>query len=228
MYCVKCGVRLQEGVSACPLCATPVWNPEPVTAAPLFPERYPEKVRHMKYFLVWAGTGLTSVACTVLLMICFRLYGALAWGGYAVFGLLLGYVIFLLPLWFRKPNATVFVCVDHVAAGLYLLYICLHTGGSWFLPFAFPVVGISLLLTAAVTALLQYTRGGRYFIFGGLFLLSGGFTMLVEFFAHIAFGTGLFVWSVFSFAGCAAVGLFLILAGIIRPLREYLSRRFFI
>ena len=28
MYCVKCGVRLQDGVNSCPLCNTPVWNPE--------------------------------------------------------------------------------------------------------------------------------------------------------------------------------------------------------
>ena len=28
MYCVKCGVRLQEGTENCPLCGTPVWNPD--------------------------------------------------------------------------------------------------------------------------------------------------------------------------------------------------------
>ena len=28
MYCVKCGVKLQEGAEICPLCGTPVWNPD--------------------------------------------------------------------------------------------------------------------------------------------------------------------------------------------------------
>ena len=42
MYCVKCGVRLQDGTERCPLCDTPVWYPgEPETAAPNFSDRYP-------------------------------------------------------------------------------------------------------------------------------------------------------------------------------------------
>lgn len=228
MYCVKCGVRLQEGITSCPLCETPVWNPEPAGTAELFPERYPAQVRRLTDFFVLAATVLSFIACAVLLMICYQLYGRLAWGGYSVFGILLGYVVIILPFWFRKPNPTVFICVDHVAAGLYLLFINIYTGGHWFLPFAFPVIGISLMLFAALTALLQYTCRGRYFIFGGLFLLGGTFTMLIEFFAHITFGTGMFRWSVFSMGGCAVIGLFLILAGIVRPLREYLARRFFI
>ena len=28
MYCVNCGVELQKGVSACPLCGTRVYHPE--------------------------------------------------------------------------------------------------------------------------------------------------------------------------------------------------------
>ena len=43
MYCVKCGVRLQEGVKACPLCGTPVWCPEAGERGPAatYSDRYP-------------------------------------------------------------------------------------------------------------------------------------------------------------------------------------------
>ena len=35
MYCVKCGVKLQDGTETCPLCQTPVWNPgQPAGTAP--------------------------------------------------------------------------------------------------------------------------------------------------------------------------------------------------
>ena len=43
MYCVRCGVRLQEGVKACPLCGTPVWCLETGEGAPVatYSDRYP-------------------------------------------------------------------------------------------------------------------------------------------------------------------------------------------
>ena len=45
MYCVKCGVRLQDGVEICPLCETPVWNPESAERDIAYPERLPDKYR---------------------------------------------------------------------------------------------------------------------------------------------------------------------------------------
>ena len=38
MYCVRCGVKLQEGTESCPLCGTPVWNPEGARARKSYPE----------------------------------------------------------------------------------------------------------------------------------------------------------------------------------------------
>lgn len=38
MYCVRCGVKLREGTESCPLCGTPVWNPEGARARKSYPE----------------------------------------------------------------------------------------------------------------------------------------------------------------------------------------------
>ena len=121
----------------------------------------------------------------------------------------------------------IFVPADHVALALYALYICLATSGHWFLSFAFPVIGISCLLSTGMICLLKYVRRGRIFIFGGFLILMGGCTMLVEFFEHITFGTQMFRWSLYSISGFAAVGLFLLAAGTVRPLRRALEKRFF-
>ena len=32
-YCVNCGVELNPGARACPLCGTPAWNPDPAAPA---------------------------------------------------------------------------------------------------------------------------------------------------------------------------------------------------
>ena len=50
MYCVKCGVRLPEGSEQCPLCQTPVWDPEgSEPAAPTFSDRYPVPPKSRRY-----------------------------------------------------------------------------------------------------------------------------------------------------------------------------------
>ncbi len=227
MYCVRCGVKLQDGVSNCPLCDTPVWNPEEIIKEKRYPDSLPLHTRDSGIAGAVAMTVICAIAVAVLLIVCFRLYGQLRWGGYAIGGILLFYIVAILPGWFRTPRSEVFVPVDFVAAGLYVLFICLKTGGHWFLSFAFPVLGLCCLLTTAMICLLKYVRRGRLWIFGGFFLLFGGFTTLVEMFEHITFGTEMFRWSLYSLTGFAAVGIFLLLAGMIPPLRAALEKRFF-
>ena len=120
MYCVKCGVKLQDGVSACPLCRTPVWNPEqPEAEAETetgFPEVYPDMHRESNLPAAVALTVLCVTAAAVIFAVCMKLYGKLNWGGYAIGGLTLFYVIAVLPNWFREAPAEIFLPADHAAA----------------------------------------------------------------------------------------------------------------
>ena len=227
MYCVKCGVRLQDGVSVCPLCQTPVWNPDESKKEELYPDNLPHHTRESGLAGAAAMTVVCVIALAAVMIVCFRLYGALRWGSYAVGGILLFYIAVILPGWFRRPRSEVFVPVDFVAAALYALLICLQTGGSWFFSFALPVLLLSCLLTMAMICLLKYVRRGKYYIFGGFLILLGGFTVLVELFEHLTFGTAMFRWSLFSLAVFGVVGLFLLLSGMIRPLRHALEKHFF-
>ncbi len=227
MYCVKCGVRLQEGAERCPLCDTPVWNPEALSAEKSYPDTLPEHYRESSLPLAITMTVVCAVAAAVILTICYRLYGELRWGGYAAWGVLLFYITAILPCWFRKPRAEVFVPAGFTAAALYTLYVCEKTGGNWFLRFALPVLVLCCVLTTGMVCLLKYVRRGRLFIFGGFFLALGGVTVLAEFFERLAFGTKMFHWSLYTLVGFGAVGVFLLLAGMVRPLRRALERRCF-
>lgn len=229
MYCVKCGVKLDDSLERCPLCGTPVWRPETaVDPARSFSGIYPRKQQNERLAVVSFLTALSLLASFILLRICLRLYGSVGWAGYATLAIALGYVLLLLPLWFRSPNPIIFLPIDHAAVGGYLLYVCLKTGGHWFLSFAFPVVCMSCLLLTTLVVLLKYVQGGRLFIIGGWIIAAGGLSILVEFFQHITFGSRMFTWSLYVVSPCAALGIFLLLAGMIRPLREYLERRFFL
>ena len=227
MYCVKCGVKLQDGVSRCPLCGTPVWDPDSLQAEHSYPDTLPRHSREPGRPLAVSMTLICVIAAAVILTVCFRLYGQLRWGGCALGGILLFYIVFILPAWFRHPHGEVFLPVDFLAAGLLALYICLRTGGHWFMRFAFPVLGMACILCEALLCLLKYVRRGRLWIFGGFLLLSGGFCVLTELFQHICFGSPMFRWSLYALIGFGAAGMFLLLAGMIRPMRQALEKRFF-
>lgn len=227
MYCVKCGVKLQQGTERCPLCLTPVWNPEETAAERSYPDTLPRRHRESDLVGAVALTVISVIGILVTLVVCLRLYGALRWGGYVICGVALFYIVAVLPRWFSQPRGEIFVPVDHAAAMLFVLYICLKTGGHWFLSFAFPVILVNCLLTTAMICLLKYVRGGRLFIFGGFLMLLGGFTVLVEFFQHLSFGTEMFRWSLYSLSGFGTAGLFLLIAGVIPQLRRDLEKRFF-
>ena len=228
MYCVKCGVKLQEGIERCPLCDTPVWNPELSKETSTYPDHYPAAHKASRRPIAILLTALSVMAAIVILTVCFRLYGELRWGSYALGGGVLFYVLFALPCWFKNPLAEVFVPVDHVAILLYVLFIAILTGGGrWFLSFAFPVGMINCALFTALVCLLKHIHRHRLFIFGGFFIAFGGFTMLIEFFEHITFGAPMWLWSLYSVAVLGVVGGFLLLAGIIPPMKHSLEKRFF-
>ena len=229
MYCVKCGVRLDDSLDRCPLCGTPVWRPEEAQDQDrAFSSIFPEKHRNERLTVVAFLTAVALLAAFITLRICLRIYGGIGWSGYAMLGIALFYVIAILPLWFRRPNPMIFLPVDHAAVAGFLLYASWASGGHWFLSFGFPVTAMSCLLLTGFIALLRYVRGGRLFIIGGSVIVLGGLSMLVEFFQHITFGTKMFTWSLYVVSSCLAFGMFLILAGTIRTLREYLERRFFL
>ena len=152
----------------------------------------------------------------------------MTWSAYVVGALLLLYVIACLPAWFKKPNPVIFSSVDFVACGCFLLMVDLVNHGGWFLPFAFPVTGVAMLITVTVIALCHYVRKGYLYIFGGAFIALGGFSVLIELMLDVTFGIGMFNWSIYPLVVGFIVGMWLIIVAICKPIRESLRKKFFI
>ena len=231
MYCVNCGVKLADTEKKCPLCGVNVFHPDldRPEGKPLYPpEKYPApQVSSRAAAIVLSTLFLMPVFITLICDI--QISGGVTWSGYVVGALLTGYVILVLPGWFRAPNPVVFVPCDFAAVGLYVLYINLATGGNWFLSFAFPVIGAVGLIVTAVVALLKYLRRGRLYIFGGAFIALGLFMPLMEFLMMITFGFSRFVaWSLYPLIPLVLFGAMLIVLAIHRPSREMMERKFFL
>ena len=228
MYCVKCGVRLQDGTESCPLCQTPVWNPEQAEAHESYSRVYPDEEKAVRYPILGLITALMVAIDLAFLIFCLRTYHRVSWSGYIMLGTAVVYFICILPLWINRPHPLIFVPLSFLVIGGYLLYICLATGGRWFLSFAFPVTMLVGLITTGAVACFRFLKRWRLFQIAAFLIVIGGSAMLVELFQTITFDHVMFTWSLYVVSGFGAVGLFVLLAALIRPLREYLERKLFL
>lgn len=231
MYCAKCGVKLADSQEACPLCGTRAYHPDiprEVTQGPFPKGKFPAKPK--RSFL---GQVILTVLCLLpilIVLLCdLQLGGQVSWSGYVVGAILLGYVMIVLPTWFRKPNMVIFVPCDFVAIGLFLMYINLAVGGNWFIGFAFPITGGIGLIATAVVVLTKYVPKGNLYTFGGATIALGFFSILVEFLMNLTFHFPMrILWSLYPLIALVILGGLLIFLAICRPARETLERKFFI
>jgi len=229
MYCIKCGVKLADTEKKCPLCNTVVCHPDFVNlnAQTLYPSnKMPSSGSGSK-----ALCGAVIILFLIPLFVCFaadlHMDGQISWFGYVAGALLLAYITVALPMWFRNPNPVIFVPCDFAAAGAYLLYINVTTGGNWFLSFALPVTAGLCLIISAVVTLLHYLRKGRLYIIGGAFMTLGVFVPLIEFLLATTFGLQIVGWSVYPLCVLLLFGGLLIYFAINSTAREAIERKLF-
>lgn len=234
-FCIKCGVELSDTEKRCPLCNTIVYNPEikREESKPLYPppEVYFSESQINKSVTLFFLTTLCVLAAVVTLLCDLSVNNGLTWSHYVWSGIVMLYIIAVLPIWFRRANPEIFVAADYAALALYLWYICFLTGGTWFLTFCLPVVAWNALLVIAMIMLIRYVRHGILYIIGGGFIVSGIFMLLTEFLINYTFGIrNLFrlIWSIYPFAAFFIIGIALIIIASNRTLKEWLRKKIFV
>lgn len=230
MYCANCGVKLSDTEKQCPLCGVKAYHPDIQRAEGEYlypPNRYPRPGAR-SYGIQIVATAAFLLPIIIVLLCDLQTNNRLTWAGYVIGALILNYELFILPIWFKKPNPVIFVPCAFVAIGLYLLYINYATGGNWFLSFAFPVVGYICLIVTAVVTLARYVKKGYLYIFGGAFIALGIFMPLMEFLLNITFHIAHYVsWSFYPLTALVLLGGVLIFLAICAPARETMERKFF-
>lgn len=235
MFCAKCGVQLADSEKKCPLCGTEAYHPDiPRTPAPSpYPMNSALPTAVNPKGLLFLITIFLAIPIPITVLLDLQLHSAITWSAYATGGILLGYILFILPFWFKKRNPVIFLPIDFVSAGLYLLYISITTNGGWFLSFAFPVLGMVTLLVCSNITLFRYLRRGHLYVVGGTWLGLSVFFILLEFFINLTFHKDFpspwkLVWSYYPSVSCVLIGAALTVIAICRPWRESLRKRFFV
>ncbi len=228
MYCMKCGVRLQDTEKKCPLCGFSLPEISPIQKGTYPSVKRPrdrEDFRGLLLFvtLILFGAGGAVFAADMILG------GGVTFSGLVLFSLLLFYAAFLLPRWFRRPNPVVFLPIFCLCLGVFLFYLDFFYGNGWFFPFALPLLGGVLILLETVITLARYVHKGYFYIYGGFFLGLGVLSLVGEIlyraYAHLPV---MLTWSLIPLIFFSLVGLGLIVIAIVRPFRAFIERRFFV
>lgn len=229
MYCVKCGVHLADTEKKCPLCSTVVYHPEikRESKPPLYPSGKMPKSKSGRAFICGAIIIVFMIPLIITFLSDMQLDGKLDWFGYAAGGIVLAYLTFALPMWFKNPNPVIFVPCDIAACAGYLLYIDIMTDGNWFMSFAFPIIiGASVIVCTLVT-LLRYLRKGKLYVIGGSVMVLGALIFFVEMLIVTRFDLQFAGWSLYPLISLFLVGGLLIYLAMNSVAREKIERKIF-
>lgn len=230
-YCVNCGVELDATASFCPLCHTPVLNPnQPVDGASPspFPTQRGEVAPVSKWELALLLSAMMASVAVCCALLNIFLPAERTWSLYVIGAAVMLWIWFVPPLLMRGMGLCLRLVLDVLAVGIYVLLIAVDLDGiGWFLHLALPIV---LLGGAIVLFLGLMMQGGRRSILTSVTLIIGcvgAFMVGVEFFVDRylegAWEPG---WSLVVLTVCVAMVIPLVIVRRVPSLREEVRRRF--
>lgn len=229
-YCVNCGVELEESLVSCPLCHTPVINPNDLPYVKK-PSPYPEEkgqveeVKKMDWAILWSVVcGATAITCGLL---NFLVFNQSLWS-LLVIGICIILWVAAVPLiiYTRLP-IYVSLLADGVAIGLYLYMITYLTASDeWFFQLALPVVA-ALVCVAELFTFLERRVDHTFlstaiYLFGSLALLCVSIELLIDRFLENTLSLS---WSAIVLTVCIIIEIALVTIISKRRFRDAVRRR---
>lgn len=230
-YCVNCGVKLDSSLESCPLCHTPVINPNELTKQKK-PHSYPtekgqvEHVRRSDMAILTVIVLLaTSLSCLLLNLFVFK---SSMWSLYIIGVCILLFVLLIPLIVYTKVPAYVSILFDGIALGFYLYLITFNTAGiNWFTRLGLPIVALLTILAEIFILLLRAFPvsiiGTALYIFVEIAMLCTGLELLIRHFINAPLRL---TWSAIILTICSVIAIMLITVLCIRRLREAIRRRF--
>lgn len=141
-YCVNCGVELDKTAAFCPLCHTPVCNPNQPGGYQC-PASFSHAARRGTSGLQKEAALLMTVMLLSVAVCCgllnFFLSPHAPWSFYVIGAAIMLWIWLVLPLWMRRIPLLVRLLLDGAAVGVYLLLIALNLDGrDWYLGLGLP------------------------------------------------------------------------------------------
>lgn len=230
-YCVNCGVKLEQSLTVCPLCHTPVINPNDpriqAVGSPTFSEKQGEvELARRKDAGIWITIVLLSSALTCLILNLTTFQG-IRWA-LPVIGACILLWVFLCPkmLYTRLPWS-IALTLDGICILAYEFSLSRLTKDSrWFVELALPITllaGVFLLVYFLLCKLVSRSALAvvLYFFIETAFL-NVGIELLTDRFLGLELRLG---WSAIVFSVCTIISIALIAILSIARLRNTVRKR---
>lgn len=172
-YCPSCGVQVENGTAACPLCDTPIpVLEEEQKQVPLYPsrEKQPMQPRQVRALFWTVITSLSFIGFAVVLAVDLVINGKLTWGGYALSGIAAGWLLSSVLAFLMHRPVLVVAGLSVISAGLLVLLDINDGSLDWFLTLGLPIMGIGAV-EVSTAIFLYYASEKPRADFGAVFLL---------------------------------------------------------
>lgn len=229
-YCVNCGVKLDPSLDHCPLCNTPVLNPNEITAAhPVSPfpkeKGQVEKVKR-KDLAILLSVFLITTSVTTLLANLF-LVGQSLWSLYVIGACVLIWVLCIPAVIYTRMPLPFCLLFDGAAAALYQYLISFNTADhDWFFVLALPITGLATALAILLCLLIQKVSSSflaiALYCFGEIGVFCVGVDLLIRRAIDLPLELG---WSAIVLVICVIVEVALITVISKTRLRNAVRRR---
>lgn len=232
-YCVNCGVELDATASFCPLCHTPVHNPnQPVDTTsprpyPLERKEVPPVARGQLAILLTTVLLSVAVCCGVLNR--FFLPGQRLWSMYVIGAAVMVWIWTVPPMLIHKQGAfRLFLLADIMTVAAYVSLVAIDLDSwEWYWHLALPII----LLLGALFLFWCLTLGGRHrsvitsvtLVIGSLGIFAMGVERFTDLFFHGMWAPS---WSLIVLAVCVVLIVPLLVIRHVPSLREEVRRRF--
>lgn len=232
-YCVNCGVELSSSAKKCPLCSTPVINPNILNDEDEFDSPFPKKIElpkktRTRYAAIIASflILLPNIVCVITNII---LTPAQFWSAYVAASSALLWFLFVFPFLTMRRFTYAFLVIDACVTILYIYLFYYYNSAStgWFLSLAVP---ITVSVFTAVGVLCAFFKKKRNIINSIIAVLS----VIIALNIIICVTVNIYIFSVpvtyitvILSVTCAILLAFFIIADKNYRLRAWLSRKFF-
>ena len=229
-YCVNCGVKLDDALNKCPLCNTPVINPnelkkKEVTSPFATNKGETEKVKSKDIILLTSVFLTTTGICCMLLN--FLVFQKTLWS-IPIIGLCAFiWIICIPPVAFPQMPVYISMLIDGLAMAGYLYMLSFMTSNkAWLTRLALPITALVTVLVLTFTLLVKQVSSSiltiALYFYTMIPILCIGIELLIWHYydkpVHIT-------WSAIVLVPCLIVDIVLITVLSRKRLREAVRRR---
>lgn len=232
-YCVHCGVKLASYEKTCPLCGTPVIDPNAETGKdiPRFVDQIDMSDRNLnRHFVFGLLTSLLILPAIITIIVDLCINHSLSWSLLVCGAEICFWFFIIYPFRYSLKHKFIYGIIDTVVVAFYILLIAVMFNGiSWYLSIALPLLLMSGGFIAGEIYIFNREKANRIWIFGCfqviLSLYLFGINLITSKAVHGSYAISWAWWPSIPFF---TIGIFFMVVSTNAKISEWLRKKLFI